>query len=207
MEGIRHAKEALEISERLGGMEEQAQCLIDLAWLLRSDNQLDTAEEAASRTIDFIPEEGREFLVCQSRQALSEIYRSKGETWKAIHHLEVALGIASSFDWPNPLSRIHASLALLFFKQGRFDDAHPHIGHAKLHATHCHDTYLMSHSMELQARCWMEQHKFEEAKSGALCSVDAFEKLGATDDVKRVEVLLQRIDHRLKENGRLVHAQ
>jgi len=207
MEGIRHAKEGSEISERLGDTEEQAQCLIELAWLLRSDNQLDAAEEAASRAIDLIPGEGREFMVCQSRQALGEIYRSKGETGKAIHHLEVALGIASSFDWPNPLSRIHASLALLFFKQGRFDDAHPHIGHAKLHAAHCHDTYLMSHSMELQARCWMEQHRFEEAKSEALCSIDVFEKLGAADDVKRVGELLQRIDHRLKENGRLVHAR
>jgi len=67
-EGIRHVEEALEISGRLGDTEEQAQCLLDLVLLLRSDDQLDAAEETAFRAIDFIPEKGKEFLVSRSRR-------------------------------------------------------------------------------------------------------------------------------------------
>ena len=97
-EGIREVKEALEISERLGDIVEQARCLIDLAWLLHDDGQLETAEEATSRTIDLLPEKGEQSLVCRCHHLLGKIYSSKSETEKAVHHLEVALGIASSFN-------------------------------------------------------------------------------------------------------------
>ena len=48
-EGVQQAKEASEIFERLGNTLGQAVCLIDLAWALHDDDQLDAAEEAASR--------------------------------------------------------------------------------------------------------------------------------------------------------------
>ena len=78
-EGIQQAEEALEIYEQLGDPISQARCLIDLAHLLDEDNQLDAAEEAASRAIDLLPE-GKKFLVCKGHRALGVIYRSKGET-------------------------------------------------------------------------------------------------------------------------------
>jgi hypothetical protein len=52
-EGIEQAREAAEIYERLGDKTEQAECLVDLAWLLYNDYQLDAAEEAVSRAINF----------------------------------------------------------------------------------------------------------------------------------------------------------
>jgi len=113
-EGIREVKEALEILERLVEAVRQAECFILLAWLLFEDKQLDTAEEAASRAINFIPEEGEQFLVCGSHHVLGDIYRSKGEWEKAISHFEAALGIASPFNWRNELFWVHYSLAILF---------------------------------------------------------------------------------------------
>jgi len=95
-ESMRHAKEALEIYERLGGTADQAECLAALAWPLRDDNQLDAAEEAASRATDLLPEKGQEFRACEAHLALGNVYRSKGETKKAIHHFEAALEVASS---------------------------------------------------------------------------------------------------------------
>ena len=57
----------------------QAYCLIDLALLLCSDEQLDAAEEAAaSRAIDLLPEKGEQPPVSQSHRVLGSIYRSRG---------------------------------------------------------------------------------------------------------------------------------
>ena len=50
-EGIRQAKEVLEILERLGHGVGQAGCLLDLAELFLGDQQLDAAEDAALRAI------------------------------------------------------------------------------------------------------------------------------------------------------------
>jgi hypothetical protein len=96
-EGIRQAKEASEIHEWLDRAVEQAACLRVLAWLLDENNQLDAAEEAASRSIDLLPDT-EQFQVCQGHFTLGDIYRSKGEAEKAINHFETALGIASSFN-------------------------------------------------------------------------------------------------------------
>jgi len=51
-EGIQQANEALEIYGRLGNPVGQAQSLIDLAHLLHGNEQLDAAEETASRAIN-----------------------------------------------------------------------------------------------------------------------------------------------------------
>ena len=78
-EGIQLAKEALEISERLSHTAGQAQSWIQLAWLLWRDNQLDVAEQAASRAVGLLPEKGDQFQVCGSHRVLDKIYRSKDE--------------------------------------------------------------------------------------------------------------------------------
>jgi tetratricopeptide (TPR) repeat protein len=132
-EGIPQAKEALEIHERLGDTGSQAECLIRLGWLFKSDNQLDAAEEAALRVLDLLPETGEQYWVCSSHRLLGEIYESKGEIKKAIHHYELALGIASTFNWHFDLFWVHYKLAGLFRNEGRLDDANAHIERAKLH--------------------------------------------------------------------------
>ena len=194
-EGIQQAKEAFEILKRLGETVGQVQCLIELAWLLRGDKQFDAAEESASRAISLIPEQGERFLVCQSHRTLGNIYRSKGETEKAIHHFEVALGIASSSDWYDELFWVHYSLAALFYGKGRFDDANVHLERAKPHAVN--SAYDLGYAMELQARVWYKQHRFEEAKSEALRAADVYEKLGAAKVVEECRTLLWRIQKEL----------
>jgi len=72
-EGIQQVNEAWETIEQFGATVAQARCLIDLARLLRDDNQLDAAEETTFRAIGLIPEEGRERLVCQSHHILGGI--------------------------------------------------------------------------------------------------------------------------------------
>ena len=96
-EGIEEAREALEISERLGGNVVQARCLKQLGRLLSEDEQLDAAEVAVRRAIDlFLENGGEEHSVCQCHRALGSIYRSTGEREKATYHLELALGMASA---------------------------------------------------------------------------------------------------------------
>ena len=191
-EGLQQAKEASGIFGKLGNTVKQADCLIRLARPLRYDGQLDAAEEAASRAIDLLPEKGESFRVCTCHRTLGRIYYSKGETEKAIHHFEVALGIASSINSPNELFWIHFSLADLFRDQSRFDDAHAHIEHAKSYAVN--DAYLRARVLRMQARLLHQQRRFEEAKSEALCAVDAFEKLGAADDAEEARELIWWID-------------
>ena len=206
-EGIPRAKEASEIYERLGDTVEQAECLVELAWLLHCDEQLDAAEEAASRATDLLPEEGAQFKVCRCHQTLGNIYRSKGEI-KATHHLEVALEIASPFNWLNMLSCVHLSLADLFIDEGKFDDAHNHVEHAKLHAVNDNDTHLLARAMWKQVEVWQGQDRFEEAKSEALRALDVFEKLGAANDVEDVREVLRQIEHdacKLDNDGELLN--
>jgi hypothetical protein len=133
-EGIRQMKEALEIYERLNSPLEQTQCLIDLARLLCEDGQFDAAEGAVSRAIDLIPENGNQFLVCRSHHLLGEIYRSKRRAREAVHHLEAALRIASSFNWHDALFRINYTLTMLSLDEDRLDDAHAYIKRQTVHS-------------------------------------------------------------------------
>jgi len=194
-EGTQQAKEALGVYERLGDTAQQAQCLIKLALLLSSGKQFDTAEEAAFRAIDLLQEKGDHHLVCRSHRALGEIYHSKGEIGKAIHYNEVALGIASSFDWHDDLFWIHYKLAGLFRSEGRLDDARDHLERAKPHTVN--SAYRLGYAMKLQARVWYDQHRLEEAKSEALRAVDVYKKLGATNDVEDCRKLLRDIEKEL----------
>ena len=190
-EGIQQAEEAFGIFERLGSAVQQGQCLMKLALLLWGENQLDAAEEAAFRAISLVPGEGNQnqSLVCQSHRVLGDIYRSKGETEKAIHCYELVSRIASPFNWHDELFWVLHGLASLFLSQGRFDDAHAHIEQAKSHAVH--SPYYLGRAMELQAGIWYKQHRLEEARSEVLRAVDAFEKLGSVKDVERCRGFLR----------------
>ena len=194
-EGIQQMKEAIEIFERLGNATKHAECLINLAYVLGDDKQLDAAEEAASRGIDLLPEEGEQYMACSGHRVLGQIYQSKGSTQKAIHHFEVALEIASSLNLDEQLFWVHYALATLFFMEGRLDDAHAHIENAKSHTTS--GTYNLGRAMKLQANFWNEQRMFEKARPEASGAVDVFEKLGAAQDLKRCRELLRRIDKKL----------
>ena len=198
-EGAQQAREASEIFERLGDEVRQAQCLIDLAGSLYADEQLDAAEEAASRTIDLLSGKGEQTWVCEGHRLLGTVLSSKGDTEKAIHHLEVALGIASSLNWDDRVFWIHFFLAEVFSKEGRFDNAHVHIGHAKLHAAN--DTYNLARALRKQAGLLNEQRRLEEARSEALLALDAFEKFGATHDAEETRQLLEEIGRNAGGDG------
>jgi len=191
-EAVQLAKEALEVLEQLGDTTAQAKCLIDLAWVLWEDQQLDAAEEAASRAIDLIPEKGHQSLFCDSHHVLGTISHSKGEQEKAVSHFEVALGIAYSFNWYSRLFWGHFDLAKLFLDEGDLDSAHAHIERAKSHAVN--DKYCLGRAMELQARVWSKQCRLEEARSEALLAVNVYEKLGAVQNLEQCRGLLQQIE-------------
>ena len=191
-EGMQQAEEALEIFKQLGGTGEQAVCLMHLSLLLHLDDQLDAAEEAALRAIDLLSETDEPYRFCESHRILGNLYRGKGEAEKAIHHLEVALGIASSFDWRDQLFVVHDALFYVFLEERRFDDAQIHVERAKLHGTK--STYNLGQAIALQARLWYEQDRFEEARSEALRAADVFEKLGAANDLEECRELLRYIE-------------
>ena len=191
-DGIHQAKEALEIYGSIGAKGDQADTLVDLALLLAEDNQLDAAEEAASRVIELLPEKGEEFRVCQAHRVLGGIYHSKCEKGEAIHHYEIALEIASHFGWNGQLFWIHYALARLFRDEGRFDDAHVHIKQARSHTEN--DTYKAGHAALAQARIYYQQGRPENATSEALCALEIFEKVGAISYVECCEDFLREIE-------------
>ena len=194
-EGIQQAEEALEIYRQLGATLEEANCLGNLSRLFLKDNQLDAAEHAALRSIDLLPGKGRDFRVCRSHRILGEIYDSKGEKEKAIHHFETALTIASPFNWRDQLFLIHYAMADLLSGGGKFDDANAHIQQAKSHVVD--DTYNLGLGMEMQARIWHTQRRPEEARSEALRTLEIYERLGVAEDAERCRTLLQKIENAL----------
>ena len=193
-EGMEQVKEAVEIFKRRNDEPQRAMSLQHLAWLLYSGKQLDAAEETASQVIDLTLDKGDDlqFTVSQTFRLLGNIYRCKGETNKAINHLESSLRIASSSGWSSEQFWTHLSFAELFFGENRFDDAHTHVEHAKSHAIN--DPHNLGCAMELQARIWYKQCRFEEAKSGALGAADVYEKLGNTEDAERCRAILRDIE-------------
>ena len=192
-EGILEVEEASEIYEQLNCVSEQAQALQQLASLLYEDKQLDAAEEAASRATELLLDESNQISVCECHRVLGKIYRSRGETEKAIKHFETALEIASSSNRHTHLFWNNYSLAELFLGEKRFDDAHVHISRAKSYAINA--PHLLGHARELEAVIWYKEHRLEEAKSEALRAADTFETLGATKQVEVCRKLLQRIEN------------
>ena len=195
-EGIRQAKEALEIFERNRDTERQIECMDYLAWSLLADEQFDAAEDVASRAMDLISATGQEFLLCQLHRILGRVYRSKGKKKKAIHHFETALKIASTFDWHHQLFWIHCGLSRLFLGEHEFDDANTHVEQAKSHTFD--RPYNLGHAMQLQAKVWYAQHRLEDSKSEALCALDIFEELGSTEDAGSCRRFLQKVERAIK---------
>ena len=191
-DAIQPLKEALEIYKQLNHTSGQARCWQRLAQSLYRDKQLDAAEEAALQAIDLLSDTGKQYPVCECYRTLGDIYRSRGETAKAISHLETALGIASRFNWHLQQFWIHYSLAELVFGENEFDDAHAHIERAKSHVVY--DAYQLGCAAKLQAIFWSKRRRFEEAKSEALCAIDLFERIGATDSTEMCRDLLRDIE-------------
>ena len=191
-EGIQQARDALEIHESLGDAVGQAESLWFLGQLLLEDKQLDAAEKSVTRAISLLPKIGQEFRTCQSHRLLGDIYQSKGEREKAIHHFEVALKIASPFNWHDLLFWIHYSLALLFRNETGFNNVHIHVEQAKSQMGE--GTYLLGRATELQARIFHEQGRLKDARSEALRAKEIYEKLGLSKDVQDCRNLLQQVE-------------
>jgi tetratricopeptide (TPR) repeat protein len=195
-EGIRQAKEAFGIFQRINNTIGQGWSLNDLAWLFFDDKQLVAAEDTASRAIDLLTGKSQETIVCQLHRILGLIHRSKGEKTKAIHHFETAIGIASHFNWHDELFWIHYSLAELFLYENEFDSASTSAERAKSHAVD--NAYKLGRAIHLQARVWYWQGRLEDAKSEASHALEIYEKLGAARDAEFCRELLLMIEQAIK---------
>ena len=198
-EGIDQAKEALEIYERIGDMANQGDSLIKLAWSLYADEQLDAAEEAASRVIDLLAETGQEYLVCQSHQVLGSTYRAKGRREDAIRHYETAIEIAIPPNWKGQLFWTHYFLAELFLYEGDFSDAHSHIERAKPHTVD--NAFLLGRVVVLQAAVYYQQRMLSEATSETVRALEIFGRLGALGNAEECERLLRDIEESRSTSG------
>ena len=194
-EGIKQAKEALGVFERLGIKEDRVACLTILTRLFLEGQQLDKAEEAITRSINLL-EKGPEFSICDSHRLLGDILRDKGEREKAVQHYNIAIAIASRFDWHDHLFCIHHSLAIMFRNEDKLDDADAHIRQAKQHSTH--DRYYLGRAVETQASIWYRQGRHQEAVSEALCAIEIYGKIGATRELEACRDLLHHIERAMK---------
>jgi tetratricopeptide (TPR) repeat protein len=198
-EGIRQAREGLEIYERIGDTIGQAECLNTLSWLLFEGGQPDAAESTASRAIDLASDQGREHLVTQLHRILGSIHYSQGWKEKAIHHYNTALGTASPRNWNDQLFWIHFAMAALFLDEGEFDNTQAHIEQAKLHVDH--GLYNLSRAMELQANVLYFQHRLEDAKSEAFRALENYEKIGSARSAEFCRTLLRNIEKAMKHGS------
>ena len=191
-EGIEQAREAVEIYKGFNDVAGQGMSWCALAQLLCTNNQFDSAEEAASQAIDLLKGGGNQFTVCICYRILGEISHSKGDTEKALDYFETVLRIAAGTNWHSPLFWTHCGMANLFFKRDEFENAHTHIQQAKSHAIN--NPYWLGRAAEQQATFWYKQHKFEEARSEALLAAKFYKKIGATEDVKDCQAILRQIN-------------
>ena len=164
-EGIPQARESSQIFERLGITVRQAESLTTLAWLLLHDNQPDIAEKMASHAIELLPEKGEEGRACAAHRFLGDIYKSKGETTKAIYHCEAVLGIASrsSFKLAWEQYWAHFALTLIFSGQHKLDGAQTRVKKAKPYAA---NTYLFACAMDQRARLWIGSKRRGPRRAG-----------------------------------------
>ena len=197
-EGMQQAREALEMYKQSGDTVGQAWCLYNIAWLFLQAGQPSAAENMALHAIDFLPEQGEEYLLCKSHRVLGVIYDSiaTGGKGRAVDRFEAALGIASPFGWRSELFSVYYALANLSFAGAKFDDATSHITRAKSYAVD--DAYDLGLAMEMQASIWYPQRRLEDARSEALRALEIYEKLGAEQDIGICRRLLQRIEQAME---------
>ena len=188
-EGIQQAREASEVFGRFGDKPTQTNCLHVLASLLHQDGQLNAAEETASRTLEL---SDNPFDLCQCHRVLGNIHRSKGNTEKAIYHVETSLQVASPLGMDSLLSESHVSLAHLYMDQNKFNEARTHITRAKLHSGD--DMLQLGRVSYNYAWLLCKQHRYEEGKSELLCAIAIFEELGATDFVEKCRQGLEMVE-------------
>ena len=188
-EGIQQAMEASGVFGRLGETGRQAHCLVVLISLLYQDEQLDAAEEMASRAMDLSE---NQFQLYKYHILLGEIHRSKGNTERALHHFETSLQIASSLTSGGPLSEAYLSLAQLYTGEGKFNDALTHVEHAKSYTGN--DMFLLGRAIHMSACVLYMQRRFEEAKSEALHALAVLEELGVARFVEMTRKLFEEIE-------------
>ena len=95
-EGRQMAEGALEIFTQAGYTEGQAKCFSQLAMTYLGDDRVDTAEEYASNALALLSENTPQMTVSQCHMAFGFVSQRKRSTQKAIEHMEIALGIATS---------------------------------------------------------------------------------------------------------------
>ena len=144
------------------------------------------------RAIQLLSEKGQEFRICDSHTVLGLIYQAKGETEKAIYHLKTTLRITSRFGWNGLLSFMaHRSLAELFIKEDKFDDAHAHLEQAKLHTVN--SAYHQGQIALMQVTTYYNQYRLEDAMSEVLRALRIFEELGIQNHINDCRDLLEEI--------------
>ena len=84
----------------------------------------------------------------------------------------------------------------MFLDEDEFSDANSHIEKAKSHGLN--NPYLTGRAMEVQARVWYRENRFEDAISETLLAIEFHEKLGLVQDVRNCKDLLQRIEQATK---------
>ena len=159
---------------------------------MEKGGQLDAAEEAVIKSISLLPQKGQEYLVCRSHYVLGDIYRSRGERWQAIYQYEVALEIATTFNWPHFLFGVHSSLANIFLDQDEVDDAQAHIEQAKSHALD--NPYDFGRAVLLKAWIWYRQNRLHDAASEALRAQEIFKQLRILEELEVYQALLRLIE-------------
>ena len=199
-EGISRVKEALEMYEKLDDTARQAGCLQRLALLFVKDNQVDAAEDAASRAIDLPSDGPSQSQLYEYHHTLGHISHRRGEMEAAIdHHLE-ALGIAPSLPSQDKQTGILGCLLELLLEEERFDDAQVHVEQLKLHADN--DPLYRAMAMAVQARIWRGQGKLEEARSEFVQIIGSYEKIGVTVDfMGDIKEELCEIEEEIKERA------
>jgi tetratricopeptide (TPR) repeat protein len=203
-EGIRQGREALEIYERIGSKMEQAECMGNLTWLLFGDNQLDAAENTASRAIELASED-QKHLVTELHRVLGKVNYSKGRKEQAIHHFNTALEIATPPNWSSQLFWIRFGMAKLFLDECKYEDAHTQIERARSHIVD--NVYQLGRAMKLQAMVWYSQGRLEDAKSGALHALESYEKSGSAREAEICRTFLQEVELAMKNQPTSSHGE
>ena len=179
-DGIPQAIEASEIYERLNDTAGQGYSLQYLAQLLAKDNQVDAAEEAASRAINLFPDGARQPQICEYHYTLGYVYSSRGEAGAAIAHLNAALRISVSLNLQEKQASILRRLVELLLKEGRLDDALVHLERLKSDAVY--NLLSLGLAAVVQVCAWRREGRFEEAESEVLRVIGVYEKAGAPAD-------------------------